>query len=201
MARIVDEAGSLTAEEISQLAAMSVGDQAEFLVLIVGSVERRAFHEHAVTSRRHLSSRYDRSILVVVALADRHIEIATAPRHAARLGASATRAILERHAVPALRDGRLADAIAAVLDELTWTLAQPPSGRRPLGGVRNAPVWLALTIIAALIGAILAFMISGPSTFRSWGIDAEAWSSDSGSGYDSGSDSGGSSDGGGSRWR
>lgn len=203
MARIVDDAGVLTAAERERLAAVTPGSSAELIVHLVPSVAKRAFRQHAVAVRRQLSDHYERSVIVVLAVGDRHIEIATATGYADRFDAAACNALLQLHAVPALREGRLADALAATLEELARRLAVLPTPvRAPVPSHRSPPGWLLVMILLGLLVALAAHFFGHPrGGGGTGGSDDSSWSSDSGSSdsgsSDSGSSDSGSSDGGG----
>ena len=207
MARIVDDAGVLTPAERERLAATATRSQAELIIHLVPSVVKRAFRQHAVAVRRQLSLHYERSIIVVLAVADRHIEIATARDYAGHLGPDACHALLQQHAVPALREGRTADALAATLEEiarrvaaLPMPLPEPP---RYGGRERASPGTIVILVlfVVLLLTAIATSIFGNQRGGGGYGSSDSSWSSDSGGsdsgGSDSGSSDSGSSDGGG----
>lgn len=207
MPRIIDDAGLLTPAERERLAATASWSEAELLVHLVPSVVKRAFRQHAVAVRRQLSQRYERSVIVVLAVADRHIEIATARGYADHLGADACHALLQLHAVPALREGRTADALAATLEEIARRLAaaplpQPAVPRYDGPGPSRGTIVILILFLVLFLTVVAASIFGSP---RGGGGSGEAsdtsWSWDSGgsdsSGSDSGSSDSGGSDGGG----
>ena len=201
MSRIVDDAGVLTPVERERLAATATWSEAELIVHLVPSVVKRAFRQHAVAVRRQLSERYERSVIVVVAVADRHIEIATARSYAEHFDAATCNALLLQHAVPAMREGRIADAIAATLEELARQLTNLPTPR-PLPSPdpernRSLPGWLLFLILFAMLLALATQCVGHPRGDGVSGASDSSWSWDSG-GSDSGGSDSGSSDSGGS---
>jgi uncharacterized membrane protein YgcG len=166
-------------------------------------VVKRAFRQHAMAVRRQLSERYERSIVVVVAVADRHIEIATARDYAEHFDAAVCNALLLQHAVPAMREGRTADAIAATLEELARRLASlplpVPDAPRYDGRGRPSPGTIVILIlfVVLFLTAIAASIFGHPRGGGAGGSSDASWSSDSG-GSDSGGSDSGSSDSGGS---
>jgi uncharacterized membrane protein YgcG len=207
MTRIVDDAGALTPAERERLATTATWSEAELIVHLVPSVVKRAFRQHAMAVRRQLSERYERSVVVVVAVADRHIEIATARCYAGHFDATVCNALLLQNAAPAMREGRTADAIAATLEELARRLAAVPlplpDAPRYDGRGRPSPgtiVILSLFVILFLT-AIAASIFGHPRGGGAGSSSDSSWSSDSGcsdsGGSDSGSSDSGGSDGGG----
>lgn len=207
MTRVVDDAGVLTPAERERLAATATWSEVELIVHLVPSVAKRAFRQHAMAVRRQLSQRYERSVVVVVAVADRHIEIATARGYAGHLDAAASNALLLQHAVPAMREGRTADALAATLEELARRLAAAPL---PLpdaprydgpGRPGRGTIVILILFLVLFLTAIAASIFGNPRSGSADGSSDSSWSWDSGSsdsgGSDSGSSDSGGSDGGG----
>lgn len=204
MPRVVDDAGVLTPAERERLAATASRSEAELIVHLVPSVVKRAFRQHAVAVRRQLSERYERSVIVVLAVADRHIEIATARGYAGHLGADACNALLQLHAVPALREGRTADALAATLEEIARRLAAAPlplpDAPRYDGSARpsRSTIVIFILFLVLFLTAIAASIFGNPRGGGGSGDASDSsWSWDSG-GSDSGGSDSGSSDSGGS---
>lgn len=204
MTRVVDDAGVLTPAERERLATTATWSEAELIVHLVPSVVKRAFRQHAMAVRRQLSERYERSVVVVVAVADRHIEIATARGYAGHFDAAACNALLLQHAVPAMREGRTADALAATLEALARRLAAAPlplpDAPRYDGPGRPSPG----TIVILILFLVLFLTVIAASIFGhprggggADGSSDSSWSWDSG-GSDSGGSDSGSSDSGGS---
>ncbi len=204
MARVVDDAGVLTPAERERLAATARRSEAELIVHLVPSVAKRAFRQHAVAVRRQLSHHYERSVIVVLAVADRHIEIATAKGYAAHFDADACRTLLMQHAVPAMREGRTVDALAATLEEIARRVAALPMPQpeppRYAGRERPSPGTIVILILflVLFLTAIAASIFGNPrGGGGSDGSSDSSWSWDSG-GSDSGGSDSGSSDSGGS---
>jgi hypothetical protein len=57
------------------------GPKLEIIVYVVDSVQGRRFREHAVASRSRFARYINNSLILVVSVADRHAEIATAPKY------------------------------------------------------------------------------------------------------------------------
>lgn len=200
MATVVNDFGILGAGDCERLlrlmTSLEAAGEAEFAVMVLPRVRQRAFRAHAVASRRTATRRSDRSVLIVLATEDRHVEIATAACYAGHFTPEATRALLETHVVPLLRAGRSVDALAHGLEAVAALVRHPcpaveaePRQRRShnlVGVLFIVAVWL-------LIAGFIAFRWSGHG-----GGAAGAWSSssDGGSSYDAGSSSGGDSGGG-----
>jgi uncharacterized membrane protein YgcG len=127
---------------------------------VVATVPGRAFRNHAVQERKRVSADYPNSILVVVALADRHVEISTSPRHRALFTPTVTKQLLEKSTVPFLRSGRVADGIVAAVNAIADQLMAKPSTARYGGGltVRQWALKLFLTAIALGIAGFVAFL-------------------------------------------
>lgn len=210
MARVVDDfaligptAGAALADRLRTLEA---GSGAELIVMAVPAVSRRAFREHAVGARRIVSERPERSILLVVATGDRHVEIATAPRFARHFPPAATALLLQGSAVPHLRSGDLPGALEAGMAAVVDALAAPPPP--PEHTARPRPALAAAIIVLAVLlaGGFVAWRIVHRADYvagSSWGGSHGGDSGSSDSGWSSGSDSSsgssdsGSSDGGG----
>lgn len=142
--------------------------QAEFIVTLVDSVPGRKFREHAMASRRKLARDQTTSLILVIAVKDRHAEIATAPQFADRFTPAASTALLKAGLVPLMRRGRIADAIVSAVTgmrellrrvdgreatALAWSRARGPQRRRAFSpGVF-------LLVIPAIF---LAIMVFGP---------------------------------------
>jgi uncharacterized membrane protein YgcG len=202
MTRIVDDAGVLTPAERERLATTATWSEAELIVHLVPSVVKRAFRQHAMAVRRQLSQHYERSVVVVLAVADRHLEIATAKGYAGLFDAAACNALLLQHAVPAMREGRTADALAATLEELARRLAAAPlplpdAPRYDPGRPGRGTIVILILFLVLFLTAIAASIFGHPRGGGTDGSSDSSWSSDSG-GSDSGSSDSGSFDSGGS---
>jgi uncharacterized membrane protein YgcG len=207
MPRIVDDAGVLSPADRNRLAATATWSGAELIVHLVPSVTKRAFRQHAMAVRRQLSQHYERSVIVVLAVADRHIEIATASGYADRFDAATCNAILLQHAVPALREGRTADALAATLEEIARRLAAAPlplptAPRYDGPGPSRGTIVILILFLVLFLTVVAASIFGSPRGGGGSGDGSDSsWYSDSGgsdsSGSDSGSSDSGGSDGGG----
>lgn len=210
MARVVDDFGLIDgtgrAGLLERLRALETQVDAELIVMAVPSVAKRAFREHAVASRRIVSSQRDRSILLVVATGDRHVEIATARRFAARFGGGESTRLLQETAVPLLRADDLAGALEAGMTAIAERLRGWVPEPEPAGvGISEGTPRLAIAAIAGALLLLVVFATCHHGAHRSgdggyYGSDSSSFdSSDSGSssGSDSGSSDSGSSDGGG----
>lgn len=174
--KLEDQTGRLTATERQQLERVLAEDVqksgVELNVLVVNAVADRAFRQHAVEQRRRLSTDYTNSILVVVDMGDRHVEIATAPQYSEKFTPTVTNRLLVKSAVPFLRDGQLANGIAATLDAVTDLLMS----KTATGGttaVQPKKLLAIVGLIVALIGGIFGFQSYRNHTCRGCG----AWGS------------------------
>jgi uncharacterized membrane protein YgcG len=159
--QVYDETRRLSAEERQSvenaLAVAARKTGAEFLALVVETVAGRAFRQHAVEQRRFLSKNAGNSILIVVALGDRHVEIATNPKHNQLLTPALTNRLLVRNAVPPLRAGRVAEGIVAsanaVVDLLTGVTAPAI-----YGGTRKSGAKTVFAVLAAVVLTIAGIL-------------------------------------------
>lgn len=156
-----DQTGTLTDTQKRAveraLAAAGARTGVECDVLVLASVSGRDFRRHAVRERTRVSADYANSILVVVTLVDRHVEIATSPRHGALFTPAATAQLLRNSAVPLLRNGRVAEGIIAAVNAIADLLTEKGSTAHN-GAGPNMRQSAALVFVAA-IGLGIAALI------------------------------------------
>lgn len=150
--RFVDEGGVLgpaVRERLAEVVACfpaGVGP-VEVVVQIVDTVPGRCFRDHAIAARRDHATDAARSLALVLARQDRHVELATAPCWAEVFTPPASAALLAMNFVPAMRAGDLPRALAATLAAIGGQLeradASPPA--------RSRWVRIGIPVAAALI--------------------------------------------------
>lgn len=155
---VEDQTGKLTSAEkarIESVLAQCAGKVGvEFDVLVVHQVPGRNFRDHAMAERKRMAAEGRNSILLVVALADRHVELATSPKYNNLFTKSVTHNLLLTSAVPLLREARLAQGILAAVEAAMELIANPSRGST--GGKGAIRKW-----IGALAGAALAMVLVG----------------------------------------
>lgn len=158
MPRLEDETGRLDVDARDRLLAVlqqaERGTQAEFIVRVVAKVPWRAWRRQAVADRARLSSMSGRSILILVAIDDRHVEVATAPRFQSIFDSATTNALLTAHFVPRMRQDDLAGALQAAIPALAQRLAAGPAS--PTARRTSADKAGILVVLAAFV-LILGF--------------------------------------------
>lgn len=143
----------------------------EFIVLVVTSVPGRAFREHAIEQRRKLSAHRDSSLLLVLAVGDRHVELATSPKHNALFTPSLSQRLLVKESVPLLRQHRWGDGIVAAVNACAGLLSGEVKPSAYGGTAQGNPkvFFAVLGSIGLIIASIFGFQYHRNHTCRGCG--------------------------------